>query len=217
MRRRQAWLIGARAVQGLGGAVVAAVALSLIMNLFTEPGERAKAMGVYGFVCAGGGSIGVLLGGLLTGAFSWHWIFLVNLPIGIAVYGLTLCCSTRATAWPTPAARRGRRGHDHASLMLAVYAIVGGNEAGCDVAAHAGPARRCGGAAGGVHRHRVASVGHPLMPLTLFRLRNVATANVVGVLWAAAMFAWFFISALYMQLVLATRRCRWGWRSCRPT
>src|SRR5512138_852988 len=86
----QAWLIAARAVQGLGGAVVSAVALSLIMNLFQQPGERAKAMGVYGFVCAGGGSIGVLLGGLLTGALSWHWIFLVNLPIGVVVYALTL-------------------------------------------------------------------------------------------------------------------------------
>ena len=70
-------------MQGLGGAVVSAVALSLIMNLFTEPAERAKAMGIYGFVCAGGGSIGVLLGGVLTSALSWHWIFLVNLPIGV--------------------------------------------------------------------------------------------------------------------------------------
>src|SRR5437762_404811 len=86
----QALLVGARAVQGLGGAVVSAVALSLIMNLFTEPADRAKAMGVYGFVCAGGGSIGVLLGGILTSALSWHWIFLVNLPIGIAVYALCL-------------------------------------------------------------------------------------------------------------------------------
>src|SRR5437762_3025118 len=86
----QALLIAARAVQGLGGAVVSAVALSLIMNLFTEPAERAKAMGVYGFVCAGGGSIGVLLGGLLTHALSWHWIFLVNLPIGVAVCAMCL-------------------------------------------------------------------------------------------------------------------------------
>src|SRR5882762_2507378 len=77
----QALLIAARAIQGLGGAVVSAVALALIMNLFTEAGERAKAMGIFGFVMAGGGSIGVLLGGLLTSALSWHWIFLVNLPI----------------------------------------------------------------------------------------------------------------------------------------
>src|SRR6188508_2944690 len=83
-------LIAARAVQGLGGAVVSAVALSLIMNLFTEPAERAKAMGIFGFVMAGGGSIGVLLGGVLTNALNWHWIFLVNLPIGAIVFGLCL-------------------------------------------------------------------------------------------------------------------------------
>ena len=83
-------LIAARAVQGLGGAIVSAVALSLIMTMFTEPGERAKAMGVFGFVAAGGGTIGVLLGGVLTDALDWHWIFLVNLPIGVAVFGLCL-------------------------------------------------------------------------------------------------------------------------------
>ena len=86
----QTLLVSARAAQGLGGAVVTAVALSLIMSLFTEPADRAKAMGIYGFVCAGGGSIGVLLGGVLTSALSWHWIFLVNLPIGIAVYALSM-------------------------------------------------------------------------------------------------------------------------------
>lgn len=86
LAQTQVLLIVARAVQGLGGAVVSAVSLLLIMNLFTEPADRAKAMGVYGFVCAGGGSVGVLLGGLLTSTLSWHWIFLVNLPIGVAVY-----------------------------------------------------------------------------------------------------------------------------------
>src|ERR1700736_3955267 len=86
----QGFLITARAIQGLGGAVVSAVALSLMMNLFTEPGERAKAMGVFGFVAAGGGSIGVLLGGILTGALNWHWVFLVNLPVGAAVVVLSL-------------------------------------------------------------------------------------------------------------------------------
>jgi len=85
----QGLLITARAVQGLGGAVVSSIALSLMMNIFTEPGERAKAMGIFGFVTAGGGSIGVLAGGLLTGTLSWHWIFLVNLPIGAAVYWLS--------------------------------------------------------------------------------------------------------------------------------
>src|SRR6187401_3425250 len=86
----QGFLIGARAVQGLGGAVVSAVALSLIMNLFTEQADRTKAMGVFGFVMAGGGSIGVLLGGVLTDSLSWHWVFLVNIPVGIAVYALSL-------------------------------------------------------------------------------------------------------------------------------
>src|SRR5262245_27332457 len=79
------FLLAARAVQGFGGAVASAVALSLIVSLFTEPPQRAKAMGVFGFVAAGGGSIGVLLGGVLTSLLSWHWIFLVNVPIGVAV------------------------------------------------------------------------------------------------------------------------------------
>src|SRR5476651_2140975 len=127
----QILLICARAVQGLGGAVVSAVSLSLIMNLFTESAERAKAMGVYGFVCAGGGSIGVLLGGLLTNLLSWHWIFLVNLPIGVAVYALCVALL------PKHQARVARARLDvagamtvTASLMLAVYAVVHGNEAG---------------------------------------------------------------------------------------
>src|SRR5207253_5232076 len=90
LARGQGVLIAARAIQGLGGAVVSAVSLSLIMALFTTPSDRTKAMGIYGFVCSAGGSIGVLLGGLLTSALSWHWIFLVNLPIGVAVYALCL-------------------------------------------------------------------------------------------------------------------------------
>jgi MFS family permease len=182
--------------------VVSAVALSLIMNLFTEAAERAKAMGVYGFVCAGGGSIGVLLGGLLTGAFSWHWIFLVNLPIGVVVYALTLSLLDKGqgTASSEPLDVAGAVTVT-LSLMLAVYAIVGGNEAGWTSPVTLGLL----GAAAlllAVFIAIEARVAHPLMPLTLFTLRNVATANVVGVLWAAAMFAWFFISALYMQLVL---------------
>src|ERR1700736_3934935 len=81
----QGFLVTARAIQGLGGAVVSAVALSLIMPLFAEPAARARAMGFFGFVAAGGGSIGVLLGGVLTNALNWHWVFLVNLPVGVAV------------------------------------------------------------------------------------------------------------------------------------
>jgi EmrB/QacA subfamily drug resistance transporter len=187
-------LIGARAVQGLGGAVVSAIALSLIMNLFTEAGERAKAMGIYGFVCAGGGSLGVLLGGMLTSALSWHWIFLVNLPIGAAVCGfcLRLLAPDRARPSREPLDVWGAVTVTGA-LLLAVYAIV-----------EAQSFALLGAAAllFAVFLLIEARASHPLMPLRLWRLRSVATANVVGVLWAAAMFAWFFISALYMQIVL---------------
>jgi EmrB/QacA subfamily drug resistance transporter len=198
----QALLIGARAVQGLAGAVVSAVALSLIMNLFTEPGDRAKAMGVYGFVCAGGGSIGVLLGGLLTSALSWHWIFLVNLPIGIAVYGFCVALIPNGQGLRS-SARLDVAGAVTVttSLMLAVYAIVNGNEAGWTSTQSIG-LLVAAAILLALFLAIEARVREPLMPLSLFALRNVATANVVGVLWAAAMFAWFFISALYMQLVL---------------
>jgi EmrB/QacA subfamily drug resistance transporter len=198
----QIWLVAARAVQGLGGAVVSAVSLSLIMALFVESDERAKAMGVYGFVCAGGGSLGELLGGILTDALSWHWIFLVNLPIGIAVYALSVALLPKA-----PAQAGGER-LDVAgavtvtgSLLLAVYAIVNGPEAGWTSTR---TLALLGGAALllGLFLALEARVSHPLMPLGLFRRRNVAAANLVSVLWAAAMFAWFFISALYLQRVL---------------
>ncbi len=198
----QHMLIGARVVQGLGGAVVAAVALSLIMTLFTEPRERAKAMGVIGFVAAGGGSIGVLLGGVLTDTLDWHWIFLVNVPIGAAVIGLCL-----ALLPPGRGAAVSQR-LDVAgavtitgALLLAVYAIVNGNEAGWTTFQTLG---LLGAAAAllAVFLAVEARVDEPLVPLGLFRLRNVATANVVGVLWSAAMFAWFFLAALYLQLVL---------------
>lgn len=202
MAQTQGLLVAARAVQGLAGAVVSAVSLSLIMNLFTEPGERARAMGVYGFVCAGGGSIGVLLGGLLTSTLSWHWIFLVNLPIGALVYALCLKLLPGRTA-PVAPGRLDVAGATSVTLalMLAVYAIVNGNEAGWTSSQTLGllGAAVVLFAAFLVIEARVAA---PLVPLSLFSLRNVAVANVVGVLWAAAMFAWFFISALYLQLVL---------------
>jgi EmrB/QacA subfamily drug resistance transporter len=200
----QGLLVGARAVQGLGGAVVSAVALSLMMTLFTEPAERAKAMGVFGFVIAGGGSIGVLLGGILTDALNWHWIFLVNVPIGIAVYALSLKL--------LPASRGAASGRLDvagavtvtASLMLAVYAIVNGNDKGWTSAQTLG-LLFAAAALLVVFLAIEARVRSPLVPLGLFRLRNVATANIVGVLWAAAMFAWFFLSAQYLQLVLGYR------------
>jgi EmrB/QacA subfamily drug resistance transporter len=198
----QEFLVGARAVQGLGGAVVGVVALSLIMTLFTEPEERAKAMGVIGFVVAGGGSIGVLLGGVLTDTLDWRWIFLVNVPVGVVV--LALCVALLpAGGPPAVAARLDVWGAVTitASLLLAVYAIVGGNEAGWQSVRTLGLL----GLAAVLLAAFVAieaRVPAPLVPLGLFRGRNLATANVIGVLWAAAMFAWFFLSALYMQQVL---------------
>ncbi len=198
----QGMLVAARAVQGVGGAIVSAVALSLIVTLFTEPGERAKAMGVFGFVASGGGSIGVLLGGILTDTLNWHWIFLVNLPIGIAVFVFCL----RLLPGGRGQMAGGRLDVAGAvtvtvSLMIAVYAIVNGNEVGW------GTGRTIGllalaGALLAVFLLIESRVESPLMPLRLFKLRNLAVSNVVGVLWAAAMFAWFFLSALYLQLVL---------------
>jgi EmrB/QacA subfamily drug resistance transporter len=196
-------LVVARAVQGLGGAVVTAVALALVMNLFPDPSERAKAMGVYGFICAAGGSLGEVLGGVITQLLSWNWIFLINLPIGIAVYLLCL----RLLPRDQPAAERKRLDVSGAvtvtgGLILMVYAIIEGNAAGW------GSTQTLGLIVASLVLLTTfllieSRVRDPLMPLHLFRLRNLATANVVGVLWSGGMFAWFVISALYMQRVLA--------------
>ena len=202
LARSQGLLVAARAVQGIGGAVVDSVSLSLIMGLFTAPAERAKAMGVYGFVCAGGGSVGVLAGGLLTSQLDWHWIFLLNVPIGAAVFAL---CRKLLPADATPI-RSGRIDVAGAvtvtaALMLATYAVVGGNEAGWLSPRTLGLL----GAAAITFAMFIAiesRVAEPLVPLRLFRRRNIVAANVVGVLWSAGMFAWFFISALYLQGVL---------------
>ncbi|MGH3695978.1 MAG: MFS transporter [Pseudonocardiaceae bacterium] len=196
------FLVGARAVQGLGGAIVSVVALSLIMTMFTEPAERAKAMGVIGFVIAGGGSIGVLLGGVLTDALDWHWIFLVNIPIGVVVTALCL------VLLPAGAGQGGTGRLDvagsvtvTAALMIAVYAIMDGNQVGWASTRTIGLLAAAAVLFAAFLRIE-SRAESPLMPLGLFRIRSVATANVVGVLWAAAMFGWFFLSALYMQLVL---------------
>ena len=196
------FLVGARAVQGIGGAVASAVSLSLMMVLFTEPAERAKAMGIFGFVAAGGGSIGVVLGGVLTDFLNWHWIFLVNVPIGALVVFLTLRLLPG-----TPGIAAGERidlagaATITGALMLAIYAIVNGNQQGWTSAQTLG---LLGGSAAllGAFIWLESHVRAPLVPLRLFRLRNFSTANVVGVLWAAAMFAWFFLAALYLQFVL---------------
>jgi EmrB/QacA subfamily drug resistance transporter len=195
-------LIAARAVQGVGGAVVSAVAFSLIVILFTEPSERAKAMGVFGFVMAGGGSIGVLAGGVLTDLVGWHWIFLVNLPIGIVVTvaGVRLLPAVHTGAEQTRLDIPGAAAITGA-MVLAVYAIVNGNTAGWLSAQTLGllAVAVLIALAFIVWESRVPE---PLMPLSIFRHRNLSVANVVGILWAASMFALFFLSALYLQLVL---------------
>jgi EmrB/QacA subfamily drug resistance transporter len=206
----QQFLIAARAVQGLGGAVMTSVALSLIVGLFATPHERARAMAIYGFVCSCGGSLGVLLGGVLTSALNWHWVFLVNLPVGIAVFVLS-----RRLVPGEPGVGAGTRldvggaVSITAALMLAVYAIVNTNTAGWT------SPRTLTLLAVAVVLFALflvleTRVRAPLVPLRLFGLRNLATANAVGVLWAAGMFAWFFMSALYMQLVLGYDALRVG-------
>jgi EmrB/QacA subfamily drug resistance transporter len=198
----QEFLVAARAAQGVGGAIASAVSLSLITTMFTEPAERAKAMGVFGFVAAGGGTVGVLLGGVLTDTLNWHWIFLVNVPIGAAVCALCLRLLPPGRG-PATSGRLDLAGAVTvtASLMLATYAIVNGNREGWTSAQTIG-LLVAAAALLGVFLTIESRVRAPLMPLRLFRLRNVAVANVVGVLWAAAMFAWFFLAALYLQLVL---------------
>jgi MFS family permease len=190
-------------VQGIGGAVASAVSLSLMLALFTEPADRAKAMGLFGFVASGGGSIGVVLGGVLTDAINWHWIFLVNLPIGVLVVFLTLRLipDTSGSAAHGRSLDIGGAITVTLALMVAVYAIVNGNADGWTTSTT-------------LVRFAIAivlfvsfilietRVSSPLMPLGLFRRRNLSTASVAGILWAGAMFAWFFLSALYMQLVL---------------
>lgn len=202
MARSGTMLVVARALQGLGGSAVSSISLSLVMNLFPDPGERTKAMGVFSFVCAGGGSVGVLLGGFLTQHLDWNWIFLVNLPVGALVFALTWFLVPRGEP------STGDRHLDLAgaatvtgALMLGVFGIVGGNEHGWFTVRTLGV---LGIASALLATFFVieSNVSAPLLPLRLFRFRNLTTANSIGVLWAAAMFAWFFLSALYLQLVL---------------
>ncbi|HUR41969.1 MAG TPA: DHA2 family efflux MFS transporter permease subunit [Verrucomicrobiae bacterium] len=198
----QALLVVARGVQGVAGAVVSAVALALIMNLFTEEKERVQAMGIYGFVMAAGGSLGEVLGGVMTKFLGWESVFLINLPIGVGVYW---ACTKLL---PVDAVANGPRKLDIGGavtvtlgLLLAVYAVIDANNAGWTSPQ---TLTLLGVAALLIAAFLVieSRVERPLMPLRLFALRNVAVANVVGVLWAAGMFAWFVISALYMQHVL---------------
>jgi EmrB/QacA subfamily drug resistance transporter len=198
----QAWLIGARFIQGVGGAMTSAVILGMIVTMFPERGEQAKAIGVFGFVASGGGSLGLVLGGVITDAISWHWIFFINLPIGIA----TAILATRYVE-DRPGIGLGQ-GADFpgavvltAGLMTGVYAILGVSDHGWG----ATQTLVLGGISlllvtGFVMRQ--ARISNPLMPLRLFRSRNVSGANIVQALMVAGMFGMFFLGALYLQKVL---------------
>ena len=198
----QEMLIGARFLQGGGGALTSAVILGMIVTMFPEPREQAKAIGVYGFVASAGGSIGLLAGGALTEAINWHWIFFINLPVGIA---------TAVLAMRLIDARPGlglRAGADlpgavllTAGLMLGVYTILEAGDQGWASLHTLG--------LGGVSLALLAAflvrqglIAQPLMPLRLLRSRHVAGANLVQGLMVAGMFGMFFLGALYLQQIL---------------
>ncbi len=195
-------LIGARFLQGVGGAMTSAVILGMVVTMFPEPAEQAKAIGIFSFVAAAGASIGLLAGGALTEAINWHWIFFVNLPIGV---GTALLARRLLADDPGIGLHRGADLPGAVlvtgSLMLAVYTIVQAAEQGW------GSARTLGLAALsvallGAFVLREARAANPLVPLRIFRSRTVSAANGVQVLMVAGMFGMFFLGALYLQRVL---------------
>ncbi|MBG0820123.1 MFS transporter [Planomonospora sp. ID91781] len=197
-----AMLIAARFGQGVGSAMSSAVVLGILVTLFTEPAERAKAFGVLSFASAAGASIGQVLGGVLTDAFSWNWIFLINLPIGLATIALAL------RALPGERGAGLAAGADvlgavlvTAGLMLGIYTVVGIERYGW-LSAHTLGLGAVSLALLAAFTVRQATAATPLMPLRILRSRNVAGANLVQMLTLSAMFAFQIIVALYMQQVL---------------
>jgi EmrB/QacA subfamily drug resistance transporter len=195
-------LVGARFLQGIGGAMTSAVILGMIVTMFPEPREQAKAIGIYSFVASAGASIGLLAGGVLTQGINWHWIFFVNIPIGIAtaVLAVRLLQDDKGIGL--------REGADAlgavlvtAALMLGVYTIVEAGDYGWTSLHTLGlGAVSVALLAGFIVRQATAK--NPLLPLRLFRSRNVSGANVIMVLLIAGMFGMFFLGSLYMQRVL---------------
>jgi EmrB/QacA subfamily drug resistance transporter len=198
----QEMLVAARFIQGVGGAMTSAVILGMVVTMFGEPRERARAIGIYSFVAAAGGSIGLLAGGFLTQALNWHWIFFVNVPIGVATafFALRLLEPERGIGLS--------RGADvlgallvTAALLVGVYTIIRTTDFGWGSAQTLG----LGAAAIAflvafvVRESRTAS---PLVPLRIFRSRNLSGANAVLVLIFAALFGMFFLGSLYFQRVL---------------
>ncbi|WP_432130365.1 MFS transporter [Streptomyces tendae] len=193
-------LVAARAVQGVGGAMTMAVVLGMVVALFPEPRERARAIAVFSAVGAAGGALGTFLGGALTEALSWHWIFLINLPIGVAAWA----AAVRVLA-PDEGAGHGR-GVDYpgaalvtGALMLTVYTITGAGGPGAVTTVFLSLAALALFVAFGVRQARAA---RPLLRLRLFRSRLLTGANAVQVLMVATMYGFQFIGALYLQRVL---------------
>jgi EmrB/QacA subfamily drug resistance transporter len=199
----QEMLVGARFLQGIGGAMTSAVILGIIVTMFPKPADQGKAIGVYGFVASAGGSVGLLAGGVLTQAINWHWIFFVNIPIGIA----TAVLATRLLAKDEGIGLS--KGTDvpgalliTGSLMLGVYTIV---KPAADYGWGAGRTLGLGAVSLAflvAFVAREATARTPLIPLRIFRSRNVTGANLVQALLVAGMFGMFFLGALYLQRVL---------------
>jgi EmrB/QacA subfamily drug resistance transporter len=195
-------LVGARFLQGVGGALTSAVILGMIVTMFPRPRDQAKAIGVFGFVASAGGSIGLLAGGALTEAISWHWIFFINVPIGIAtaLFARRLVEDSEGIGLNNGADFPGAALLT-VGLMLGVYNILQISEQGWGSAQTLllGAVSLALVAAFVLRQARIAN---PLMPLRLFRSRNVSGANVVQALVVAGMFGMFFLGALYMQRIL---------------
>src|SRR5436190_13113355 len=196
-------LVTARFVQGIGGAMTSAVILGMIVTMFPAPREQAKAIGVYGFVASAGGSIGLLVGGVLTQSINWHWIFFVNVPIAIvtAILATRLLDRDEGIGFGDGADVPGAV-LITSSLMLGVYTIV---KPAADYGWGSGRTLGFGAAALVLliaFVAREARAGNPLIPLRIFRSRNVSGANVIQALTIAGMFGMFFMGSLYLQRVL---------------
>jgi EmrB/QacA subfamily drug resistance transporter len=198
----QQMLIAARLLQGVGGAMTSTVILGVIVTMFPEAREQARAIGVFSFTAAAGGSIGLLAGGVLTQAVNWHWIFFVNLPIGLVAGVLAgrVLESDHGIGLGQGADVAGAF-LVTAALMLGVYTIVEARDYGW-ASAHTVGFGAVAVLLLAVFLLRQATAANPLLPLDLFRSRNVSGANLIQVLLVAGMFGMFFLGALYLQRVL---------------
>jgi EmrB/QacA subfamily drug resistance transporter len=198
----QPMLIAARFVQGVGGAASSAVILAMIVTLFPEPLERAKAFGVFGFIASGGAAVGLLAGGLITEAVSWHWIFFVNLPIGVitAVFAMRMLESDRGIGLGEGADVLGAVLVTSA-LMLAVYTIVQTSDYGLASSRTAVLGAGALALLGGFILRQIRA-RNPILPLRVFSSRKVAGANVVQALMNTAFIGFFFLGSLDLERVL---------------